>query len=126
MASGAPTDRALAASFEAVEPKLFAAIAPPEPGGIADRFLAHLRSLVEIRRTGETVGDDPQALASQIVARLGRGDLDGALATFAKLPAAAGAAAGWAAEAQAKQSAVAAAQSIREAAVAGIVKPAKP
>ncbi len=127
VASGAPTDRALAASFEAVEPKMFAAIAPPETGGVADRFLAHLRSLVEIRRTGETAGDDPQALASQVVARLARGDLDGALASFGKLPEAArGAAAGWAAEAQAKQSAVAAAQSIREAAVAGIVKPAKP
>jgi hypothetical protein len=127
VAGGAPTDRALATSFEAVEPKIFAAIAPPEPSGIADRFLAHLRSLVEIRRTGETAGDDPQALASQIVARVGRGDFDGALASFGKLPEAArSAASAWAAETQAKRSAVAAAQSICETAVTQIVKPAKP
>jgi hypothetical protein len=127
VAGGAPTDRALAASFEALEPKMLDAVAPAETGGVADRFVAHLRSLVEIRRVGETAGDDPQALASQIVARLERGDLDGALAAFAKLPAAARAAAsGWAAAAQAKQAAVAAAQSIREAAVAHIAQTTKP
>ncbi len=65
---------------------MLAAVAPVESGGVGDRFLAHLRGLVQVRRVGETAGDDPQALASQIAASLRRGDLDGALAAFAKLP----------------------------------------
>lgn len=127
LADGAPTDRALAASFEAVEPKLLAAVAPKETGGIGERLLAHLRGLIQVRNLGETTGDDPQALASQIVARLDRGDLDGALARFARLPEAAReAASGWAAEAQRKEAAVAAVQAIRGAAVARLAERAKP
>ncbi len=92
-----------------------------------DKFLARLRGLVQVRRVGETAGDDPQALASQIVANLQRGDLDGALAAFAKLPAPARQAAeSWAAETQHKQAAVAAARAVREAAVARLVESAKP
>ncbi len=127
LADGAPTDRALAASFEALEPKLLAAVAPKETGGIGERLLAHLRGLIEVRSLGETAGDDPQALVSQIAARLDRGDLDGALARFARLPEAAReAASGWAAEAQRKQAAVAAVQAIRGAAVARLAERAKP
>jgi hypothetical protein len=125
--NGAATDRMLAASFSASEPKILAAIAPAETGGIGDRFLAHLRGLIQVRNLGETTGDDPRALASQVEAALQRGDLAGALKTFARLPAPAQQAASvWAAEAQTKQAAVAAAQAIREAAMTRLAQNAKP
>ncbi len=127
LVDGAPTNRALAAAFEAAEPKLLSAVAPVEPGGVADKFLAHLRGLIQIRRVGEVAGDDPEALASQVAASLQRGDLGGALAAYAKLPAAARqAASGWAAEAQSKQAAVAAVQAVRESAVTKLTQSAKP
>ncbi len=127
LVDGAPTNHALVADFEAAEPRVLAAVAPAEAGGVVDKFLARLRGLVQVRRVGETAGDDPQALASQIVANLQRGDLDGALAAFANLPAPARQAAeSWAAETQHKQAAVAAARAVREAAVARLVESAKP
>ena len=87
MVDGAPTDGALAAAFEAVRSKVLAAAAPTEAdGGIVDRFLAHLRGLVQVRNLNEMAGDDPQALASRIQADSRRGDVSGALAAFAKLP----------------------------------------
>jgi hypothetical protein len=127
LVDGAPTNRALAADFEAAEPKLLSAVAPVETGGVADKFLAHLRGLIQIHRVGEVAGDDPAALASQIAASLQRGDLDGALAAYGKLPAAARqAASGWAAEAQRKQAAVAAVQAVRESAVTRLAQSGKP
>jgi hypothetical protein len=124
---GAPTNHALLADFESVEPRILAAVAPAEAGGVVDKVVARLRGLVQVRRIGETAGDDPQALVSQIVATLQRGDLDGALAAFAKLPAPARQAAeSWAAETQNKLAAVAAARTVREAAVARLVENAKP
>ena len=126
LVDGAPTDRALASSFEAVEPRIFSAVGVKETGGIADRLLAHLRGLIQVRQLGETTGDDPQAVASQVVANLQRGDLDGGLSAFAKLPAAARqAASAWETEAKAKQAALAAARSIREAAVARLAQSGK-
>jgi hypothetical protein len=127
LVEGAPSNRALAASFEAAQPKLLGAVAPAETGGVTDKFLAHMRGLIQIRRVGEIAGDDPEALASQIAASLQRGDLDGALAAYAKLPATARqAASGWAAEAQRKQAAITATQAIRESAVTRLSQSAKP
>jgi hypothetical protein len=119
LADGGPTDRALAASFDAVAPKVLAAASRPEDGGVVDRFLAHLRGLVQVRALSETPGDDPAALVSQIEAESRRGDVSGALTAFGKLPEPARqAASGWAAEAGAKQAADEALSSIREAAIA--------
>jgi hypothetical protein len=127
LADGAPTNSALAASFAAAEPKILAAAAPNESGGIGGRFLAHLRSLVQIRYVGEAAGEDPPALASQIRAHLRQGDLDGALAAYAKLPEASRqAGAAWEAEAERKQAAVAAMRAIREAAVVRLAQGVKP
>ncbi len=127
LVNGAPTGRALAASFEAVQSQVLAAAAPKEEGGILDRFLARLRGLVQVRDLNETAGDDPQALASQIEADSRRGDVSGALAAFAKLPEPSRqAASSWAAEAGSRQAAVAALQSIREAAVTRLAQSAKP
>ena len=127
LVDGAPTNRALLADFEAAQPKLLAAVAPADNRGVIDKFIAHMRGLVQMRRLGEIAGDDPPALASQIAANLQRGDLAGALAAYAKLPPPAqAAAADWASETQRKQSAVAAVQALREAAVARMAQRPKP
>ena len=76
LVNGAPTGPALAASFEAVRSKALAAAAPKEEGGIGERLFAHLRGLVQVRNLGETAGDDPAALASQIEADSRRGDIE--------------------------------------------------
>ncbi len=126
LADGGPTDRALAASFDAVAPEVLAAASRPQGGGVIDRFLAHLRGLVQVRVLSETPGDDPAALVSQIEAESRRGDVSGALAAFGKLPEPARqAASGWAAEAGAKQAADEALGSIREAAIAKLAADGK-
>ena len=123
LANGAPTAHALAASFDAVAPKVIAAASPDEKsGGALDRFMAHVRGLVEVRHLTETPGDDPAALVSQIEAASNRGDFGAALAAYAKLPEPARkAAAGWAAQASARRAADAALQSIRGAAIGRLV-----
>ncbi len=127
MVDGAPTDSALSAAFEAVRSKVLAAAAPTEEkGGTLDRFLAHLRGLVQVRNLNETAGDDAQALASRIEADCRRGDVSGALAAFAKLPEASRqAAAAWANAAESRQAADTALQSIRESAVAQLAQTGK-
>ena len=125
--NGAPTNGALAASFNAVAPQVLAATSRAETGSVTDRFLAHLEGLVKVRELNETAGDDPQALVSQIEAASRRGDLGAALASFDKLPEAARKAAGdWPTLARARQAADTALQSIREAAVGQLAGGAKP
>jgi hypothetical protein len=127
VANGAPTNSALADSFSAVAPHVLAAAAPPETGGVTDRFLAHLHDLVKVRDLNETAGDDPQALVSQIEAMSRRGDIAGALTAFDKLPEAARKAAGdWPTLARARQAADAALLSIREGAVGRLAVGPKP
>jgi hypothetical protein len=125
--NGAPTNAALAASFDAVAPHILAATSAPEQGSVTDRFLAHLHGLVKVRELNETAGDDPQALVSQIEAASRRGDIGAALASFDKLPEAARKAAGdWPTLARARAAADAALQSIREAAVGQLAGGSKP
>ena len=125
--NGAPTNSALAASFNAVAPHVLAATSQPDTGSVTDRFLAHLHNLVKVRELNETAGDDPQALVSQIEAGSRRGDIGAALASFDKLPEAARKAAGdWPTLARARQAAEAALQSIREAAVGRLASGQKP
>jgi hypothetical protein len=127
VANGAPTNSALAASFDAVAPHVLAATSAPEQGSVTDRFLAHLHNLVKVRELNETAGDDPQALVSQIEAASRRGDIGAALASFDKLPEGARKAAGdWPTLARARQAAEAALQSIREAAVGQLAGGPKP
>ena len=125
--NGAPTNSALAASFDAVAPHVLAATSQPDTGSVTDRFLAHLHNLVKVRELNETAGDDPQALVSQIEAASRRGDIGAALASFDKLPEAARKAAGdWPTLARARQAAETALQSIREAAVGRLASGQKP
>ena len=86
-----------------------------------------MRGLVRVRDLNETVGDDPQALVSQIEAESRRGDIAGALAAFGKLPEAAREAAGdWPSKAAARRAADAAVQGIRESAIERLAGGAKP
>jgi hypothetical protein len=125
--NGAPTNSALAASFDAIAPHVLAATSQPDTGSVTDRFLAHLHNLVKVRELNETTGDDPQALVSQIEAGSRRGDIGAALAAFDKLPEAARKAAGdWPTLARARQAAEAALQSIRESAVGRLASGQKP
>jgi len=125
--NGAPTNSALAASFNAVAPHVLAATSRPDTGSVTDRFLAHLHNLVKVRELNETAGDDPQALVSQIEAATGRGDIGAAVAAFDKLPEPARKAAGdWPTLARARAAAEAALQSIREAAVGRLASGQKP
>jgi hypothetical protein len=124
---GAPDNAALAASFSAVAPHVLAATSRKDAGGVTDRFLAHLRSLVRVRDLKETAGDDPPALVSQIEAETRRGDIEAALASFNKLPEAARQAAGdWLTLARARQAADSALQLIREAAIGQLAGGPKP
>jgi hypothetical protein len=103
-----------------------AAASHEEEGGVVDRFLAHIRGLVHVRKLNETQGDDPQAIVSRIEADSRRGDAAGALAAFNQLPETARQAAGdWAVKAHARLAADAALQSIREAAIGRLAGAAK-
>ena len=114
LANGGPTNGALAAAFATVAPKALAAASSGEKGDAWNRFLGHIRGMVQVRDLNEASGDDPVALVSQIEAGSRRGDLGAALAAFARLPEPARrAASAWAAEAGAKQQAEQALQSIR-------------
>ena len=116
---GAPTGAELAASFEAVAPKVLAASQPvEESGGPLDRLVAHMRGLVQVRNLSETMGRDPQALVSQIEAASRRGEAAEALTALDKLTQAAReAAGGWPAQARELAGADLAVQSIRQAAI---------
>jgi hypothetical protein len=125
--NGAPTNSALAASFNAIAPHVLATTSAPDQGSVTDRFLAHLHNLVKVRELNEAAGDDPQALVSQIEAASRRGEIGAALAAFDKLPEAARKAAGdWPTLARARQAAETALQSIREAAVGRLASGQKP
>jgi hypothetical protein len=127
VANGAPTGKALAASFTAVAPKVLDATSHAVRGGAVDRFLAHIRGLVHVHVLNEKAGDDPSALISQIEGALGRGDAAGALAAFNKLPKGARQASGdWAAQAGARRAADAAVQSIADSAIGRLARDAKP
>ena len=72
LVDGAPTNRALVDDFEAAEPRC----SPPSPPPKRRRRRWQDSSpiyegLVQVWRVGETAGDDPEALASQIVATFG-------------------------------------------------------
>ena len=118
LANGGPTNEELAAAFATIAPKALAAASSGEKTDAWNRFLGHIRGMVQVRDLNEASGDDPVALVSQIEAESRGGDLGAALAAFAKLPEPARRAASeWAAEAGAKQQADQALQSIRTSAI---------
>jgi hypothetical protein len=116
---GAPTAAALAAGFAKVAPDALKAVAPKENGGVMDRLMSNMSKVIEITPVGEVPGDDPPALVSQIAAALDRGDIGGATARWALLPEPARKVSqDWAAAAQARLAADAAAQGVLNDAMA--------
>jgi hypothetical protein len=111
--SGAPTGAALAAGFAKIAPDALKAAAPTGGGGVMDRLMSNMSKIVKITPVGATAGDDPAALISQVEAALDRGEIDGAMALWARLPEPMRRASrDWASGAQARLAADAAAQSI--------------
>jgi uroporphyrinogen-III synthase len=93
--AGIPTAAELAARFDGVAGAVVRAAAAAGDGGWVEQALAGLASVVTVRPTGEEVGGTgPGAAVARAEARLGAGDLDGAVAALASLrgPAAAAAA----------------------------------
>ncbi len=83
---GAPTAAALAAGFSKIAPDALKAASPKEGGGVMDRLMSNMSKVVKITPVGETAGDDPAALISQVSAALERGEIGAAMVLWARLP----------------------------------------
>ncbi|PWR24712.1 mitofilin family membrane protein [Zavarzinia aquatilis] len=102
-AAGLPNRASLAARFAAQARAALQAARIPQDGDMVDRLLAEAGNLVTVRPIGEIEGDSVEARLARAEARLGRGDLAGALTEIAPLQGgAANALAGWKADAEAR------------------------
>lgn len=120
---GAPTAAALRDRWNAVQGDVLSTVRPSEPGSALERFAANARNLVQVRRVGAVQGDDPAALVSQIDAALASGDVQGALATWSRLPQAGqDRSRDWAAAARSRVEAGDAAQGIVSRAIATLAR----
>jgi hypothetical protein len=110
-ASGVPTLAVLQQGFpSAARDALTAALRAEAPTGWGDRAMSFLRAQTGARSLTPRDGDDPDAILSRAEAKLGEGDLPGALAELATLPEPAQQAmAPWVAQAQIRQKATEAA-----------------
>ncbi len=114
--TGAPTAAQLALDFSTHSSAMLRAARPAtEDGDFLARLSRSAASLVRVRPVGDTSDDSPPALLSRIEAALGRGDVEGALALFERLPPPVSEPArGWAAQAQKRASADAAARALQD------------
>jgi hypothetical protein len=113
--TGVPSPAVLARELAAVMPAaLKAADVPPPGGGFLDRLQANAERLVRIRPADQQQqGDEPSAILARLDAKAARGDLAGALAEAAKLPASVRAPLEpWIKRAEAREAAVAAAAAL--------------
>ncbi|CEJ16236.1 Mitochondrial inner membrane protein [bacterium YEK0313] len=83
---GVPSASALARQFSGLGSAMTRAVPRPSDGSLLDRLAANAQALIRIRPVGEAAGDDTSVVIARIEAKLGRGDLAGALAEFGKLP----------------------------------------
>jgi uroporphyrinogen-III synthase len=85
-ARGVATEEELKARFAAVAGAVVRASAAPEDATLTEEVLSRAAALVTVRRTGADVpGDSPEAVAARAEARLGAGDLAGAVAELETL-----------------------------------------
>ena len=104
---------------------LNAAGAAPRDGGIMDRLAQNAERLVRIRPINEAPGDDPATVLARADAKATHGDLSGALAEVAALPAPVRApAAAWMKKAETQVAALAAARALADNAVGALGKAA--
>lgn len=105
-ADGVPTPASLRHDFGASARAILSAEPDGRTGDWTENLRAGLASVVTVRRTGERVGDDPEASVARAEMRLGEGNLAAAVQELAVLDgAAATAAAPWIAAAQSRLSA---------------------
>ncbi|WP_439572436.1 mitofilin family membrane protein [Phreatobacter sp.] len=83
---GVPTRAAVHRGFAGLAPQLVRAAPTGGEGGFFDRLASNAQGLVRVRPVGEAAGDSVPAVVARIEAKLGRGDLAGALADFDALP----------------------------------------
>jgi hypothetical protein len=124
--SGVPTAASLGRELSAAMPSIWKAARAREPaeGGFLERLQANAEKIVRIRPAGEAVGDDAPSVKSRIELRAGNADIRGALTELAKLPPDARAPAlDWIKKAEARNAAIAAAQSLAQTALSALAKP---
>ncbi|HZH28678.1 MAG TPA: mitofilin family membrane protein [Azospirillaceae bacterium] len=118
-ATGIPTRAALTERFRTLAGEIIRADQENGNGGDwTDRALGRLGTLVTIRRQGDVEGTGTEAVVARAQAKLGRGDLAGAVDELARLESAEGrTAAAWLADARARLAADRAAEVMTQAAV---------
>jgi hypothetical protein len=122
-ASGVPTPAVLQRDLSALTPVLLkAANVSTSEGGFISRLQANAERLVRVRPLDETPGDEPENVVMRIELKSARGDIPGALAEFAKLPAAAREPAEeWIKKAESREAAIAQARKISTDALGALV-----
>lgn len=124
-ATGVPRSAALARELSQLTAAMLNAAGAPRDGGILDRIQQNAERLVRIRPINETPGDDPATVVARADVKATHGDLAGALAELAALPAGVRAPAdAWMRQAQAQTAALAAARSLAGNAIAALAKAA--
>jgi hypothetical protein len=120
--TGVPREAALASELAAaIKPMLRPAGEPQREGGFFERLQANAENLVRIRPVGEMRGDDRNAGMARIEQLAVQGNVSGALAELAKLPAAAREPfQPWIARTQARQRAIDAGRRLASDAVAAL------
>ena len=124
-AAGVPRAATLARELSQLTgPMLAAAGSTPREGGFMDRLQQNAERLVRIRPINEAPGDDPATIVARADAKATHGDLAGALAETARLcrrrcarPRKA-----WIKNAQARETALAAARTLADNAVGALAK----
>jgi hypothetical protein len=117
-ANGLPDVAELERRFAALVPELLRK--PEADGNFLERLLDNASRLVEVRRVGEPEGGSIEAIVARTETKLGRGDLDGAIAEAESLPEPAKSeAANWLATAKQRRDADATVASLLEATLAG-------
>lgn len=112
--TGVPSAATLARELAAVIPAaLKAADAPASGGGFLERLQVNAERLVRVRPIGQPQGHEPAAVLGRVEERTARGDIAGALAEAGKLAAAVRAPLEpWIKRAEAREAALAAAESL--------------
>ena len=123
-ATGLPSLAALGRELAALSPAMLAAGgAAPHEGTFIARLAANAEKIIRIRRTEEVAGDDVAATVARAEVRAARGDVTGALAELAKLPASARAPAeAWVKTAQSRNAALDAGRRFATDAIGGMGK----
>jgi hypothetical protein len=124
--SGLPTAASLGRELQAAMPAIWKAARTSEPteGSFLERLQANAERIVRVRPAGEAAGDDAPSVKARLEMRAGNADIRGALLELSKLPPDARAPAqSWIKKVEARNAAIAAAQSLAQSALAALAKP---